>query len=99
MRAGTARAALSADVAARAAQIDVLEALKRGDPGRQWCAPPAAVAACLSRSRRADRARSCVHHRHCVQLRRHFEFRGHVCMVFDKLGLSLYDFLRRNHYR
>ena len=34
-----------------------------------------------------------------MQLRRHFEFRGHVCMVFDKLGLSLYDFLRRNHYR
>jgi|APGre2960657444_1045066.scaffolds.fasta_scaffold00394_16 dual-specificity kinase len=26
-------------------------------------------------------------------------YRGHVCMVFDKLGLSLYDFLRKNSYR
>lgn len=24
---------------------------------------------------------------------------GHVCMVFERLGPSLYDFLRRNAYR
>ena len=88
-------------MAARRAQIDVLEALKRGDPGRQWCAAPLP---CFGVTRRgALTARECLRvracHRHCVQLRRHFEFRGHVCMVFDKLGLSLYDFLRRNHYR
>jgi len=35
---------------------------------------------------------------HCVRLRRHFMHRGHVCMAFDRLGSSLYDFLRRNSY-
>ena len=39
--------ALSADVAAPR-QIDVLEALKRGDPGRQWCAA-ALPCVCLTR--------------------------------------------------
>ena len=28
-----------------------------------------------------------------------FEHRSHVCMVFERLGLSLYDFLRKNSYR
>jgi hypothetical protein len=37
--------------------------------------------------------------RHCVALREWFDYRGHVCMVFEKLGLSLYDFLRKNKYR
>ncbi|KAK9828983.1 hypothetical protein WJX72_003219 [[Myrmecia] bisecta] len=37
--------------------------------------------------------------RHCVSLREWFDYRGHVCMVFEKLGLSLYDFLRKNSYR
>ena len=27
------------------------------------------------------------------------DYRGHICMVFEKLGLSLYDFLRKNHYQ
>ena len=35
---------------------------------------------------------------HCVSLREWFNYRGHVCMSFEKLGLSLYDFLRRNSY-
>jgi hypothetical protein len=35
---------------------------------------------------------------HCVSLREWFNYRGHVCMAFEKLGLSLYDFLRRNAY-
>ena len=35
---------------------------------------------------------------HCVSLREWFDYRGHVCMVFEKLGLSLYDFLRKNSY-
>ena len=37
--------------------------------------------------------------RHCVTLREWFDYRGHVCMVFERLGLSLYDFLRKNSYR
>lgn len=36
---------------------------------------------------------------HCVSLREWFDYRGHVCMVFEKLGPSLYDFLRKNAYR
>lgn len=37
--------------------------------------------------------------RHCVPLRDWFDYRGHVCMVFQRLGPSLFDFLRRNNYR
>lgn len=36
---------------------------------------------------------------HCVRLLEWFDYRGHVCMVFERLGLSLYDFMRRNVYR
>ena len=36
--------------------------------------------------------------RGCVRMKDWFDYRGHVCMVFEKLGLSLYDFLRKNHY-
>mmetsp|Transcript_10820 Transcript_10820/g.32467 ORF Transcript_10820/g.32467 Transcript_10820/m.32467 type:complete len:449 (-) Transcript_10820:2900-4246(-) len=36
---------------------------------------------------------------HCVTLKEWFDYRGHVCMVFERLGLSLYDFLRKNSYR
>eukprot|EP00877_Chromochloris_zofingiensis_P013582 jgi/Chrzof1/8478/Cz03g12050.t1 len=36
---------------------------------------------------------------HCVKLKEWFDYRGHVCMVFEKLGPSLYDFLRRNDYQ
>ena len=35
---------------------------------------------------------------HCVSLQEWFEYRGHVCMAFERLGLSLYDFLRRSGY-
>lgn len=37
--------------------------------------------------------------RHCVRLRDWFEYREHVCMVFERLGPSLYDFLRKNGYK
>ena len=35
----------------------------------------------------------------CISLRRAFDYQGHVCMVFDKCGPSLYDFLRTNRYK
>lgn len=35
----------------------------------------------------------------CVKLKEWFNYRGHVCMVFEKLGPSLYDYLRRNEYQ
>ncbi|GMP50686.1 hypothetical protein CsSME_00017207 [Camellia sinensis var. sinensis] len=35
----------------------------------------------------------------CVQIRNWFDYRNHVCIVFEKLGPSLYDFLRKNSYR
>ncbi|XP_022889894.1 serine/threonine-protein kinase AFC2-like isoform X2 [Olea europaea var. sylvestris] len=35
----------------------------------------------------------------CVQIRNWFDYRNHICIVFEKLGPSLYDFLRKNKYR
>ncbi|XP_039013113.1 serine/threonine-protein kinase AFC2-like isoform X2 [Hibiscus syriacus] len=35
----------------------------------------------------------------CVQIWNWFDYRNHVCIVFEKLGPSLYDFLRKNNYR
>jgi dual-specificity kinase len=35
----------------------------------------------------------------CIQLLSWFDFRNHVCMVFEMYGLSLYDFLKKNRYR
>ncbi|KAK4745529.1 hypothetical protein SAY87_011841 [Trapa incisa] len=34
----------------------------------------------------------------CVHIQNWFDYRGHVCIVFEKLGPSLYDFLKRNRY-
>lgn len=34
-----------------------------------------------------------------VRLLEWFDYRGHICMVFDRLGPSIYDFLRRNSYK
>mmetsp|Transcript_39641 Transcript_39641/g.126675 ORF Transcript_39641/g.126675 Transcript_39641/m.126675 type:complete len:320 (-) Transcript_39641:247-1206(-) len=36
--------------------------------------------------------------RHCL-VYSYFEYQGHVCMVFERLGMSLYEFLRKNHYK
>ena len=35
---------------------------------------------------------------HCVVLLNFFKFQGHACMVFETLGMSLYDFLKSNDY-
>jgi dual-specificity kinase len=35
----------------------------------------------------------------CIHLQHWFEYHGHVCIVFEKLGASLYDFMRRNGHR
>ncbi|KAJ6839298.1 serine/threonine-protein kinase AFC2 isoform X1 [Iris pallida] len=35
----------------------------------------------------------------CVQIRTWFDYRNHICIVFEKLGSSLYDYLRKNSYR
>lgn len=37
--------------------------------------------------------------RHCISLRSWFDYRGHICMVFNRLGPSLFDFLQKNGYR
>jgi serine/threonine protein kinase len=37
--------------------------------------------------------------KHCVHLRDDFDFRGHICMVFDLLGVSLFDFMKENSFR
>jgi len=36
---------------------------------------------------------------HCVVLHDSFSYRGHYCMVFESLGPSLYDYLKRHNYR
>ncbi|XP_021293207.1 serine/threonine-protein kinase AFC2-like isoform X2 [Herrania umbratica] len=36
---------------------------------------------------------------HCVQLRNWFDYRNHICIVFEMLGPSLYDFLWKSNYR
>jgi len=35
----------------------------------------------------------------CVRMTDWFDFHGHLCIVFDRLGLSVYEFLKRNCYR
>lgn len=35
----------------------------------------------------------------CLRLRTWFDYRKHICIVCDKLGPSLYDFLSRNSFR
>lgn len=35
----------------------------------------------------------------CVKMFSHFKFEGHYCIVFERLGTSLYDFLKLNKYR
>ncbi|XP_020528374.1 serine/threonine-protein kinase AFC1 isoform X1 [Amborella trichopoda] len=35
----------------------------------------------------------------CLRMKEWFDYRHHVCMVLEKLGPSLYDFLRRNSHR
>ena len=32
---------------------------------------------------------------HCVRMLDWFDFHGHICIVFDKLGHSVYEFLVR----
>lgn len=36
---------------------------------------------------------------HCVRLRDAFDFSGHYCLVFESLGPSLHDFLKKNRFR
>lgn len=35
----------------------------------------------------------------CVEMLGQFEHSGHCCLVFECLGLSLYDYLKKNEYR
>ncbi|KAK8478853.1 hypothetical protein V6N13_090426 [Hibiscus sabdariffa] len=35
----------------------------------------------------------------CVQLLNWFDYRNHICIVFEMLGPSLYDFLQKNNFR
>jgi CDC-like kinase len=40
---------------------------------------------------------SCVNSR-CVQMLEWFEHHGHICIVFELLGLSTYDFIKENGF-
>jgi dual-specificity kinase len=34
----------------------------------------------------------------CIHLRDCFDYRGHICIVMDLLGQSVFDFLKANHF-
>ncbi|GMT33380.1 hypothetical protein PFISCL1PPCAC_24677 [Pristionchus fissidentatus] len=34
-----------------------------------------------------------------IQLLAHFDYYGHTCLLFDLLGLSVFDFMKMNHYK
>uniref|UniRef100_A0AC35U3H9 Protein kinase domain-containing protein n=1 Tax=Rhabditophanes sp. KR3021 TaxID=114890 RepID=A0AC35U3H9_9BILA len=34
-----------------------------------------------------------------IRLREHFDYYGHICLLFDLLGLSVFDFLKDNDYQ
>jgi len=36
---------------------------------------------------------------HCVKMFEMFEFLGHMCLVFEPLGPSLYDFMKSRHHQ
>ena len=36
---------------------------------------------------------------HCIRLKESFEHEGHSCLMFDKYGLSLFDFMKKNNYK
>ncbi|XP_057542587.1 serine/threonine-protein kinase AFC2-like isoform X2 [Amaranthus tricolor] len=38
-------------------------------------------------------------HYSCVQMRNWFDYRNHICIVFEMLGPSLFEFLRKNNYQ
>ena len=38
-------------------------------------------------------------HYHIVRLRDFFMYKGHLCLVFELLGLNLYELIRRNKFR
>ena len=37
-------------------------------------------------------------HSVCVQMLDWFDYNGHICLTFDMLGLSVFDFLKDNQY-
>lgn len=49
----------------------------------------------LQRLKKEDPARTF----NCVVMREWFDHCNHVCMVFDVLDMSLFEFLKENHYR
>lgn len=35
----------------------------------------------------------------CVQILDWFDYHGHICIAFELLGLSTYDFLKENNFQ
>lgn len=35
---------------------------------------------------------------HCVKMEQWFELHGHICMVFERYGMNLFELLRKNDY-
>ena len=37
--------------------------------------------------------------RYCLSLLQWFDFRNHICMVFPRLGASIFDYMKSNGFR
>ncbi|KAI8979123.1 kinase-like domain-containing protein [Mycotypha africana] len=57
--------------------------------------------ACLTEIRILQKLKKSDPHNYkgCIHLQNHFDFKNHICMVFDLLGDSLYDYMKGNNYR
>ncbi|CAG01200.1 unnamed protein product, partial [Tetraodon nigroviridis] len=84
-------------------EVQVLEQLKALDPDRRWWVKSFMVL-CIYRigslaSETKLFSKLCFLSRSCVQILDWFNYHGHVCISFELLGLSTYDFLKENNFQ
>lgn len=73
-------------------EIRVLNALRENDPHNlKWVKIPRPAKGLLTSSDAALNSK-CIHMREC------FDFRNHVCIVSELLGMSVFDFLKENAF-
>ncbi|GMR34152.1 hypothetical protein PMAYCL1PPCAC_04347, partial [Pristionchus mayeri] len=85
----------------------VVKVVDKEDPGRKLCALK--IIKNVSKYREAAKLEINVlnhlknkdpHGKNLViQLLAHFDYYGHTCLLFDLLGLSVFDFMKLNHYK
>ncbi|XP_029694585.1 dual specificity protein kinase CLK2b isoform X2 [Takifugu rubripes] len=74
-------------------EINVLERIRQNDPdSKQWVNICSSVAASHGKLRLSSPIS------HCVQMLDWFDFCGHVCITFELLSVSTFDFLKANNF-